>query len=71
MIYSFARNAEGVSNNADEIEKLKAMIRELEEKSLFEEKRVSSNNVNIENLTMNMSMNHKTVVGLQEDRKYS
>ena len=46
------------------------MIRELEEKSLEEEKRVSANYVNIENLTMNMSMNHKTVTGLQEDCKY-
>jgi len=46
------------------------MIQELEEKSLVEDKRTSANNVNIENLTMNMSMNHKTVVGLQEDRKY-
>ena len=45
------------------------MIKDLEEKSLHEEKKVSENNVNIENLHMNVALNHKTIMGLQEDRK--
>jgi len=45
------------------------MIKDLEEKSLHEEKKVSENNVNIENLHMNVALNHKTIMGLQEDHK--
>lgn len=45
------------------------MIKELEMKSTEDENRVRDMNVTVENLTMNLSMNHRTVMGLQEDRK--
>ena len=45
------------------------MVKELNEKSQVDEKRVSEMNVNVENLNMNVSMQHRTVIGLVEDRK--
>jgi len=36
----------------------------------MEEKKVSDMNVTVENLHMNVSMQHRTVIGLVEDRKY-
>ena len=45
------------------------MIKELEEKSSEDETKVSGMNVSIENLNMNVSMQHRTVLGLVEDRK--
>ena len=45
------------------------MVQELIEKSQEDEKRVSEMNVNVENLNMNVSMQHRTVIGLVEDRK--
>lgn len=63
------RNATGVAKNADDIANLKRMVQELCEKSQEDEKRVSDMNVNVENLNMNVSMQHRTVLGLVEDRK--
>ena len=63
------RNTEGVAKNADDIAKLMKMARELSEKSQIDEKRVSDMNVNVENLHMNVSLQHRTVIGLVEDRK--
>ena len=65
----FYRNKEGVATNADEIEKLKRMIQELIEKSQEEEKKISDNHVNIENINMNLSLNQRTVMGLVDDHK--
>ena len=45
------------------------MVKELNEKSQEDEKRVSDMNVNVENLNMNVSLQHRTVLGLVEDRK--
>lgn len=45
------------------------MVKELNEKSQVDEKRVSEMNVNVENLNMNVSLQHRTVLGLVEDRK--
>jgi len=47
------------------------MCKELENKSIDDEKRVSENNVNIENLQMNVSMQNRTTINLIEDRKYT
>ena len=63
------RNKEGVATNAEEIEKLKRMIQELIEKSQEEEKKISDNHVNIENINMNLSLNQRTVMGLVDDHK--
>jgi len=63
------KNAAGVEKNADDIEELRRMIKELEMKSTEDENRVRDMNVTVENLTMNLSMNHRTVMGLQEDHK--
>ena len=41
----------------------------MNEKSQVDEKRVSEMNVNVENLHMNVSLQHRTVIGLVEDRK--
>ena len=46
------------------------MVQELNEKSQSDEKRVSEMNVNVENLNMNVSLQHRTVIGLIEDRKF-
>ena len=48
---------------------MKKMVKELNEKSQEDEKRVSDMNVNVENLNMNVSLQHRTVLGLVEDRK--
>ena len=45
------------------------MIKEMNEKDQVDESRVSGLNVNVENLHMNVSMQHRTVIGLVEDRK--
>ena len=58
-----------MAKNKEEIDNLKRMVKELNEKSQVDEKRVSEMNVNVENLNMNVSMQHRTVIGLVEDRK--
>ena len=63
------RNSTGVAKNAEDIANLKKMVQELNEKSQADEKRVSEMNVNVENLNMNVSLQHRTVIGLIEDRK--
>ena len=63
------RNSTGVAKNAEEIANLKKMVQELNEKSQEDEKRVSDMNVTVENLNMNVSLQHRTVLGLVEDRK--
>ena len=65
------RNRQGVAKNADDIAHLKRMCEELNQKSQFDEKRVSDMNVNVENMHMNLSLNHRTVLGLVEDRETS
>ena len=47
------------------------MAKELEKKSTEDEMKVSDNNVTIENLTMNVAMQNRTVVNMMEDRKYT
>ena len=66
---AFLRNTAGVSKNAEDIALLKKMCAELDAKGQQEEKKVSDLNVNVENLHMNVSMQHRTVIGLVEDRK--
>lgn len=63
------KNSEGVATNADEIAKLKKISNELDVRGQEDEKRVSELNVTVENLTMNVSMQHRTVIGLVEDHK--
>ena len=63
------RNKEGVQTNADEIARLKMIASELDSKSQEDEKKVSDLNVTVENLHMNVSLQHRTVIGLVEDRK--
>lgn len=69
VILSRCRNRDGVQKNAEEIERLKKICKDLESKSTEDERKVSDMNVNIENLTMNVSLNNRTVQGLLEDRK--
>ena len=45
------------------------MIKDLDSKSQDDENRVREMNVNVENLNMNVSLQHRTVIGLVEDRK--
>lgn len=45
------------------------MCNELDIRGQEDEKRVSELNVTVENLNMNVSMNHRTVLGHVEDRK--
>ena len=45
------------------------MIKDLDCKSQDDENRVRDLNVNVENLNMNVSLQHRTVIGLVEDRK--
>ena len=46
------------------------MIKDLDSKSQDDENRVREMNVNVENLNMNVSLQHRTVLGLVEDRKW-
>jgi hypothetical protein len=45
------------------------MAKELEAKSNEEDSRISESNVKIENLTMNVAMQNRTVVNMIEDSK--
>ena len=63
------RNQKGVTANRDEIEQLKRIVKDLDAKSQEDENRVREMNVNVENLNMNVSLQHRTVLGLVEDRK--
>ena len=45
------------------------MVGEMNEKDQVDEKRVSELNVNVENLHMNMSLQHRTITEVCEDRK--
>ena len=63
------RNTSGVAKNTEDIALMKKMISELEKKSLIDEKRVNDLNVTVENVSMNLSMQHRTVINLIEDRK--
>ena len=45
------------------------MCNELDIRGQEDEKRVSELNVTVENLNMNVSMNHRTILGHVEDRK--
>ena len=45
------------------------MLKDLDCKSQDDENRVRDLNVNVENLNMNVSLQHRTVIGLVEDRK--
>ena len=58
-----------MQTNADEIARLKMIAGELDTKSQEDEKKVSDLNVTVENLHMNVSLQHRTVIGLVEDRK--
>ena len=46
------------------------MVKDLEDKSIEDENRVRDMNVVVENLNMNVSLNHRTIIGNLEDRKY-
>ena len=63
------RNREGVAKNADEIAMLKKISKELDDKSVADEKRTDDLNVRVENLHMNVTLQHRTVMGCVEDRK--
>ena len=60
-----------MQKNTDDIAKILAIVKDLEAKSQDDESRVREMNVNVENLNMNVSLQHRTVLGLVEDRKYS
>ena len=55
--------------NEQDIEMLKKIVKDLDIKSTDDENRVRDLNVNVENLNMNVSLQHRTVLGLVEDRK--
>jgi len=68
-IRKVGQNAEGVAKNAEEIARLKKVSNELDVRGQEDEKRVSELNVTVENLNMNVSMQHRTVIAQVEDRK--
>lgn len=47
------------------------MVEELDIRGQEDEKHISELNVNVENLTMNVSLQHRTITGLVEDRKFT
>ena len=59
-----------MQKNTDDIARILAIVKDLEAKSQDDESRVREMNVNVENLNMNVSLQHRTVLGLVEDRKY-
>ena len=58
-----------MAKNTADIELLKKICKELEQKSQIEETKVSDMNVNIENLIMNVSLQHRETSSMIEDRK--
>ena len=69
VMLNFNRNRDGVAKNTADIELLKKICKELEQKSQIEETKVSDMNVNIENLIMNVSLQHRETSSIIEDRK--
>ena len=65
------RNKDGVAKNAEDIALLKKIAKELEAKANSDENRIDDNSVRIENINMNMTLQHRTVMGCVEDRKYT
>ena len=63
------RNKEGVAANADEIEKLKRICKELEDKAEEQEATVSDLNARLESTIVNIGLNNKTTRQQLHDRK--
>lgn len=55
-IATIDKNSAGVAKNADDIDELRKMIKELNLKSNDDENRVHDMNVSVENLNMNVSL---------------
>lgn len=55
-IANIDKNSAGVAKNADDIDELRKMIKELNLKSNDDENRVHDMNVSVENLNMNVSL---------------
>lgn len=67
--FSVLRNKTGVANNADEIEKLKKICKELEQKTINNDNKISDMNVELENLNMNIKLSIRELNDSFEDRK--
>ena len=65
----FYRNKQGVADNAKEIDLLKKMVKELEQKTIEDEKMISELNVNVTNLTMNEKLHYREAQDNHEERK--
>lgn len=63
------RNKEGVAKNADEIEKLKAMAKQLEDKTIEHDDKISGLGTDLENIGMNMSLMRREFDEKLDDRK--
>ena len=63
------RNKEGVAKNSDEIEKLKKICKELEQKTINNDNKISDMNVEMENLNMNIKLSMRELSDNLEDRK--
>ncbi len=57
----FYRNKTGVAQNKDDIDHLKKVCKELEEKSLYIDENLSDLKANMETTNINMTLNHKSV----------
>lgn len=68
MFVPLLRNKENIGKNADDIAMLKKICKELEQKSLQEEEKLSALHIEVENIQMNMSLNHRTVIQITDDR---
>ena len=62
-------NTDGIANNKREIDRLKQITDQLDQKSQEDEKRVSDMNVTIENLNMNFAIFKGSTNDGFEDRK--
>ena len=64
------RNKQGVAQNKVDIEQLKLICKELEEKSCHIDEHISEFKANLETTTINISLNNRIFTNTTEDRKW-
>lgn len=70
LIYFFYRNKVQSNQNKDDIDLLKNICKELEEKSSYIDENLSDLKANMETTNINMTLNHKSVTYNHGDSKF-
>jgi len=65
----YFRNKQGIAKNTEDIELLKAMVKELEQKSIETDEQVSDLRATTDSTTFNVANNHRTFIEICDDYK--